>query len=307
MKILPKFLLAALAVTACAESRAAPGADEAADPSVIEIMVTGYTFDAPDEVPAGWLTYRLNNESGHEIHEVSIARLPEGRTFEEYMEEIIPPWVEVWEGIDSGELDRAGVGALAGELLPEWNRDISYAGARGLVSAGRSTSSSYYLEPGSYVIACWVKTPSGHIHIPLGMARPLTVTGEASDHTPPDPDLEISVVGTQIVVDGELHPGDRTVRFRVADADAPANVHLIRMDPDTDPEAVVGWMDWYAVGGLQAPTPADFLGGVSAYGSGLHEGRAYFGVENVEPGRYAWIVEGPVGERVGLWKVFQVD
>jgi len=82
-------------------------------------------------------------------------------------------------------------------------------------------------------------------------------------------------------------------------------VHLSRVDDETDLAAVATWMEWYSAGGLQSPAPADFLGGVHSYGNVQQDMGAYFTVENVEPGRYAWIVEAPVEER--LWKVFTVE
>lgn len=274
--------------------------------AIIEIRAAGYTFDAPESVPAGWVTYRLDNTGGHEIHEVSLARLPEGYTHADYVEQVIPAWAEVWSRIDAGELDGADAYPAAAELLPAWADEIQYVRARGLVSPGRGSSNTHYLEPGEYVIDCWVKAPSGAIHLAIGMTRPIRVTEQPSTHSPADPDVTIHVRAGEVESDGELQAGTSTIAIGTGDDVQADNVHLIRMTADTDPDAVIRWMNWYDVGGLQAPAPAEFLGGIHMYGNRMPERGASFTVEDVEAGRYAWIVEGPVGERAGVWREFVV-
>jgi hypothetical protein len=253
-------------------------------------------------VPAGWVTYRLDNTGGHEIHEISFARLPEGRTHRDYVEQVIPAWVEVWDRIQAGELDGADAYPAAAELLPEWAGEIQYVRARGLLSPGRASSNTHYLEPGEYSLDCWVKAPSGAIHLAVGMTTPLRVMEQRSTHSPSDADVTIHVRDGQVVSDGDLRAGTSVIAIGTGDDVQADNVHLIRMTPDTDLEAVIGWMNWYDVGGLQAPAPAEFLGGIHMYGNRLSEAGASFTVENIEPGRYAWVVEGPVGERAGVWR-----
>lgn len=66
---------------------------------------------------------------------------------------------------------------------------------------------------------------------------------------------------------------------------------LQRLEEDTDLEEVERWLDWYWEGGLLSPAPAEFFGG----GSGSPDA-AYFTVEDVEPGQYAWVVWTSEGE-----------
>lgn len=271
-------------------------------PAVIEIRATDYALHGPEAVPAGWVTYRLDNTGAHEIHEISLARLPDGRTHRDYVEQVIPVWVEVWDQIQAGELDGADAYPAAAELLPDWADEVQYVRARGLLSPGLASSNTHYLEPGEYAIDCWVKAPSGAIHLAVGMTSPLRVTEERSTHSPAEPDVTISVRDGEVVSEGELRAGTRVIAIDTGDDVQADNVHLIRMTPETDPEAVIRWMNWYDVGGLQAPTPAEFLGGINMYGTRPPEGGASFTVEDLEPGRYAWIVEGPIGDRAGIWR-----
>ncbi len=80
------------------------------------------------------------------------------------------------------------------------------------------------------------------------------------------------------------------------------NLHLIRMEEDTDLDTVNYWLDWYRLGGLRSPAPADFLGGVEEVRDGA---TAYFALDILEPGNYAWIVFVSRGQ--GLYKTFTVE
>jgi hypothetical protein len=48
----------------------------------ITIMAEDYAFDAPDEIPSGWTTIEYTNE-GEEPHFLIVARIPEGKTFDD--------------------------------------------------------------------------------------------------------------------------------------------------------------------------------------------------------------------------------
>lgn len=302
---------AVLAFTAAACERPEaedPEAEVSAEPAagVVEFTALEYAFEAPAEIPSGWVRYRLNNERAEEIHEVTLGVLPEGRSHAEYVEDVLPVWAELGERVREGELEGAeeAYGAAA-ELLPEWALGIEYRTARGLVSPGRSTSTTAYLEPGEYVLDCWVKSPDGDIHVAVGMSRGLTVTEEDSGLSAPEPDLDLTLSAGGIVTDGELAAGDQSIAVHLEEDPVHDNVHLIRLEDDTDLAEVAAWLDWYEEGGLQAPAPADFLGGVHAYGAMPADGVLHFSVENVEPGDYAWIVEAPPEDAV--WETFTVD
>jgi hypothetical protein len=308
-------LTATVAVAGCRE---APGGDETAGattdgalagpamPAVdFEVRASEYTFDVPSEAPSGWVTYRVNNESANEIHEVSLGRLPEGRTHEDYVNDVVRVWTDVAERIDTGELEGADPYAVAGESLPAWAGDIHYVRARGLVSPGRSTLNTQHLEPGLYTIDCWVRSPSGQLHLAAGMSRPLIVTQATSTVPPPAHDITIRVSAGDVLADGDPGTGNRTIGL-AADTDAD-NVHLVRLADGTDPDSVIRWMNWGASAGLQAPAPAEFLGGINRYGNPDPEGHASFTALDIRPGRYAWIVETPGGERPGLWSEFVVE
>jgi hypothetical protein len=101
---------------------------------IVEVTARDYAFDGPDEIPSGWTTFRLKNE-GKEHHFLFLSRLPEGRTFEDYMKEIAQPFDSVWHELESG-LGKAEAGALLGQLLPQWYGSVKPMGGPGLVAAG---------------------------------------------------------------------------------------------------------------------------------------------------------------------------
>ena len=279
------------------------------DPNVVEIVARGLTFEAPDEIPSGWTTFRLKNASAM-AHFALIARYPEGTGVEEHQNLVAPVFQEGMDLLNEGLADSA---MAAFGQLPQWFGEIVFMGGPGLVSAGRSAEATVYLEPGSYVIECYVKTNGVfHSYNPApdtyGMVHGLTVTEEVSDAAAPAPTLEITLSSEQgLEVEGEVSAGQHTVAVHFADQVVHENfvghdVHLVRLEEDTDMEALETWMDWTQPTGLETPAPAVFVGGVNEMPAGK---TAYFSAV-LEPGRYAWIAEVPNPGEKGMLKAFTV-
>ena len=279
---------------------------------VVEVMAFDYAFNAPQEVPSGWITFELNNEMAHEIHEISIAKIPEGISYAQYLSEYVGAWEILLQNFQDGEIERSELGERAQELLPEWEHEnsVEYINARGLLAAGRTASKTIYLEPGNYALDCWVKNEDGIIHISAGMTRPLRVTEEPANSPEPTPEASITLHEDDITVENwEPQTGHHQfAMFMDIDEEGNAvynNVHLIRVEEETDLHEVNNWMDWYSIGGLRAPAPADFLGGTSTYDAEPGEDATYFSLTITEPGEYAWIVNTRPDNP--LWKTFSVD
>lgn len=261
-------------------------------PPVVDVTAVDYAFVAPDTIPSGWVTFRLNNEKAEEVHEIDLSHLPEGVTYAEF-EETIPVWEPITERVQAGELVGPGeVYAAAGSNLPDWSNDAEEVTGRGLVSPGRVTEKTVYLEPGTYAMYCFVKSPDGQAHISKGMSRKLVVTGDnATSAAAPEADVEITVAGGEIDADGTLSAGRNTIAARFEeDSKGYQTIHLIRVEDDTNLEEVEEWLNWYRKDGLMAAAPADFLGGNTVQ-SGTPKGEvAYFSVADLEPGQHAWVV-----------------
>lgn len=275
--------------------------DSSGTPPIVEVLAADYAFQAPDTIQSGWTTLRLINERGMEIHELGLARLPNDKHLEDYMNEIMPAWETILEQLQNGEIETSEISSSAYELLPEWNSEIAYIKSRGMISPGHSTENIMYLEPGTYMIECWVKDTDGRIHISNGMIRELTVLDEENNASAPESDYSISLTEQGIQTEEEIRAASFTVAvdFELNEDDQLFydDVHLIRTNEETDFVSINEWMGWYQVGGLRAPAPAEFLGGADVYGSLPEGGKAYFSV-NIEPGDYAWVVHSPTGDPI---------
>lgn len=279
------------------------------DLNVVDIIVRGLEFDAPDEILSGWTTFRLNNESGM-IHFAILQRLPEGITLKDQQEQVAPVFQKGMGLLNAGKTDAAM--EKFGEL-PDWFGQIVFMSGPGLTSTGHSAETSVYLEPGTYLLECYVKTKGVfHSYNPApsayGMVHELTVTEESSNAAEPSATLTITLSSTQgIEVQGDPTPGEHIVAVYFEDQQIHENflghdVHLVRLENDTNIEELAIWMDWSQPTGLETPAPAEFLGGTHEMPAG---GTAYFTVR-LEEGDYAWIAEVPGASEKGMLKTFTV-
>jgi hypothetical protein len=255
---------------------------------VLEITATDYAFRAPASAAAGWTTIRFTNE-GEEPHFVFMSRLPEGRTIDDYERELSPVFARAWEAVRGGASPDDALQALTDEL-PAWFPDLGMVGGPGLAAAGRTTHTVLRLEPGNYVLECYVKTADGKIHYMEGMIRPLTVTAARTTTAAPAPDVTVTLSNDGIELAGDVAAGTRV--FAVHWKENPEqgfghSAHLARLEPDTRVEDVVAWMNWFSATGLAAPAPAEFIGGLHFMPTGE---TAYF-IADLEPGRYLLVSE----------------
>lgn len=285
------------------------GASVAPPPGLVEVVARDLTLAAPDTVPPGWTTFRFTNTSPM-IHFVAVERMPEGHGLAAQQEEIAPVFQSGFELLAAGETDAALAEFGA---LPAWFADVVFMGGPGLTSPGLTSEATVYLEPGTYLLECYVKTDGVfHSYNPepgmYGMVRELTVAGEPTDVPEPDPTLRIAIAsGSGIQVRGTPGAGAHTVAVEFEDQSVHENfvghdVHLVRLDEGTDLEALEQWMDWTRPEGLQTPAPAVFVGGTNEMPSGT---TSYFDV-TLEPGSYAWIAEVPGAAAKGMLVRFDV-
>ncbi len=271
---------------------APPAAEAAADraASVIDIVTTDYAFTAPPSIPSGWVTLRLRNEA-EQPHFVVLWRLPDDRDFSDYNTEVVGPFSSLYKEYRAGTMAQPEFFEALTAALPDWF-PVDGAGGVALTSPGRTAESTVYLEPGDYIMECYVRAPEpdGHkFHSELGMLRPLIVTEESSAAAAPEAALRITLSNYEIAVEGELSAGTHAVAVHVAENPEGLighDVNLVRLEADTNLDEVAAWMSW--VDGLQQPAPAEFLGGAEQVTAG---NTSYFTV-TLEPGRYAWVSEG---------------
>jgi hypothetical protein len=301
-------ILALLLLMGCSDggTRDASKADHT---GVMEVIARGLTFEAPAEIAAGWTTIRFRNESTM-THFAMVERMPEGKGIAAQQEEVAPVFQEGMDLLNEGRSEEA---MAAFGRLPDWFGKIVFLGGPGLTSAGHTSEATVLLEPGTYLLECYVKT-NGVFHSynaspdVYGMVHEFRVTDEPSGAPEPKATLRISISAEHgIESAGPVPSGRQTIAVRFLDQTTHENfvghdVHLLRVADDTDLDALEAWMDWSAPGGLQTPAPAEFLGGLNEMPAGS---TGYFTVD-LEPGKYAWISEVPDASAKGMLKEFEV-
>lgn len=300
-------LLAAVVFVAPGCDRYQPPSD--ADAGTVEVVARGLTFEAPDSIRTGWTTFRFRNESGM-IHFAVVERLPEGVGVREQQQQVAPVFQRGMDLLNAGKADAAM--REFGEL-PEWFGQVVFMGGPGLTSPGHTSRSTMFLEPGTYMLECYVKT-NGVFHsynpdtTAFGMVRQFIVTSSASETSEPDATLNLTLSSERgIEMTGDPVAGEQTIAVHFEDQKAHENfvghdVHLVRLTDSTDMDRLTAWMDWSANGGLETPAPGEFLGGVNEMPAGS---TGYFTVR-FAPGRYGWIAEVPDSRAKGLLQEFSV-
>ena len=297
--------LAVVALLLAACGGQAPEPEAVAERSVIGITAI-YDADSDrhlfqtdeDTVMAGWTTFRFTNASPM-LHFVLLDHLPGERTSNELLREVSPVFQESLNLMMEGKPEEA---AAHFAELPEWFGGIVFRGGPGFLSPGLAAETTLYLEPGNYVLECYIKTAEGVFHWNLGMVADLHVTRGVTDATAPaDPTLTVTVTDSALLMEGTPTPGEHLVAVHFQEEQpglVGKDVHVVRLSPETDVDEVIGWMDFNRVEGLvstpEKVAPAHFLGGIHDMPFG---NTGYFTV-TLEPGEYLLVSEQPTAESV---------
>jgi hypothetical protein len=290
-------------------SQAAPAAS-GPQSQIVEIRAVGKTFEAPGEIKAGWTTFKFVNASPM-IHFAIIDVPPEGVTAQVMSDTVMQPFQDAMDAMNAG--DEEAVSA-AFSRFPAWIGELARNGGPGLLSPGMTGQTTVFLNPGHYIIECYVKSDGVfHSSSPgdgrIGMMADLVVTD--ARNTTPEPEANATLAVTNSgyeLTGGTLRPGWNTIRVDFQEQQAlPSfvgnDVHLMRVDDERSIELADDWMDWRTVEGLQDPAPVTFLGGVNDLPAGSY---GYFTV-NLEPGGYAFIAEMPNPGAAGFVLPFSVE
>jgi hypothetical protein len=285
------------------------GESDAVKGRVVEVVARGLTFEAPDSIPAGWTTFRFTNASAM-THFALIERLPDGIGIARQQEEVAPVFQDGMNHLAAGDPEAA---MEAFGTLPEWFGQVVFLGGPGLLAPGRTADASVYLEPGTYLLECYVKTGGVfHSYSPdparFGMVHEFAVAGAPADTTAPRAALELTLSSERgIEMAGTPESGEHVVAVHFEDQTVHGNfvghdVHLVRLADTTNLEPLAAWMDWTRPDGLETPAPVEFVGGINEMPAGS---TGYFTIR-LEPGHYAWIAEVPDPARKGMLKAFTV-
>ena len=256
-------LAAVIAVAGCTTRDASKPVDSAtatvasapAAPNVVEINASEYKFEAPDQIPAGLTMFKMN-DTGREMHHASLIKLDSGKTFNDLM-----------EGIKNMK---------PGTPPPGW---VIPAGGPNAAAPGSSSNLVAVLEPGNYAIVCFIPDAKGVPHIAHGMAKPLTVTPNASANmSEPNADITVTLKDYQFDFSTPLTAGKHTLKIVTAPGQ-PHEYTFFQLMPGKKAEDILKYVET----GMQGPPPAVPMGGVAAMAAG---NTSYYEVD-LKPGDYA--------------------
>lgn len=274
--------------------------------NVIEVITRAMDFSSPDTIPSGWNTFKYFNLS-NETHFFLLDKYPEGKTIENTIKEVGPPFDKGMELINQGKPEE-GYAEFA--KLPEWFSEVIFSGGSGLIGPKNSSVTTVKLDPGYYIMECYVKMPNGKFHTSMGMAKVIIVTEKDSGNQPPEADIDITIARNEgITYSGLLNGGSHVFSVTFKDQSAHEHfvghdVNLVKLSDNADLNQLEKWMNWSTPFGLKTPVPEGvaFLGGVNDSPTGAV---GYFKA-TLSKGKYAFISEVPNSKSKGMFKVFEV-
>ena len=280
--------------------------DPKVDENVISIVTQSMEFQMVDTIPSGWNTFVYKNES-NETHFFLLDKYPEGKTISNTKSEIFPPFDSGMDLINKGNVAEA---MEAFNTLPKWFFEVQFLGGSGLIAPKHTSETTVKLEPGYYIMECYVKMPNGKFHTSMGMIKELIVTDEDSGNIPPIATVNVAISSKEgIVFDETISKGKQVISVKFNDQIVHENfvghdVNLVKMNDTTNLKKLESWMNWADPKGLITPVPNGFtfLGGVNNLPAGS---TGYFKV-SLTPGYYAFVSEVPNAISKNMLKTFKV-
>ena len=255
---------AAMAVAACSRAEATPAkVAEAASPRVVTVVARDFSFQAPDEVPAGLVTFQLQNR-GAALHHMAVIRLDDGKTLQ----------------------DRVAAMQASHGQVPAWAHEM---GGPNAPDPGADANATMMLEPGNYVLLCFVDMPDNVPHVMKGMMKPLRVTPAAipaADRAIAG-DVTMTLNDYSFTLSKPITRGAHTIRVENTAAQ-PHEVELVKLAPGKTLQDLMAW-----IREPQGPPPGSAIGGIAGMGRGVVQSFSY----DFAPGEYGLIcfIPGPDG------------
>lgn len=265
-------------------------------------------FKLPGEIMSGWTTFRYKNNS-HHTHFFLLEKMPEvdgdQKDLDDYFKEVVPVFDDAMALINDGN---EGDGLAEFANLPTWSFLREYIGGVGLLGPGQTGQTMQYLEPGLYIMECYVKT-AGRFHTSDGMAAEFVVKEEKSKAKPPKPTLRLNISNDGYKLKGHTRPGVHVMEVHYEDQTVYGNfvghdVNLVKIEDGVrSVDAINDWMNWIDVDGLNTSAPATFLGGVEE----MPAGNTAYVTFRLEPGQtYGIVAEIPDPISNGFFTTFTV-
>ena len=257
-------LAAAFGIAACSvkeapktpdTTTATPAAATPAAPNEVVITASEYKFEAPDQIPAGLTTFKLN-DTGKEMHHATLIKLDSGKTVQ--------------------DLANGMKNMKPGTPPPGW---VVPAGGPNAAPPSGGSALTMVMKPGNYAIVCFIPDAKGVPHVMHGMIKGLTVTENPNANmTEPTPDVTVTLKDYQFEFSTPLTAGKHTIKI----VTAPGQPHEFTFF-QLSPGKVAADLPKYVETGMKGPPPALPLGGVAA----MAAGEAVYYTVDLKPGDYA--------------------
>jgi hypothetical protein len=273
--------------------------------NVIAIVTRSMEFQMLDTIPSGWNTFKYDNRA-NETHFFRFVKLPDGITIGHYKNEVDPVFEEGMDLINEGKPEE---GFKAFGKFPKWFSDCVPSGGSGLIAPNHETLTALFLDPGTYIVECYVKMPNGKFHSTMGMVKQVYVEEVSSGNEPPKPTVTINIKEDGFHFKGNISKGKHIfqvnfINQKLHENFATTDLHLVKLSSEAHLDSLEAWMVWYNPKGFITPTPTGvtFLGG---FNDATEGSKGYFYADLI-PGKYAFISEVPNAKAKNLLKVFEV-
>ncbi|HEX9754992.1 MAG TPA: hypothetical protein VGA42_04760 [Gemmatimonadales bacterium] len=256
----PVYTLALAAALGCTPREQQAGEQPAAPegPNVVEIVATEYQFQMPDTLPSGPTTFRLVGQ-GVEPHHATVIRIDSGKTMAD---------VET---------------ALRGSEPPTWV--VPVGGPNPPPPGGGIAETTMTLQPGNYMVMCFIPAPDGMPHVAKGMMKAVTVIPSDVQRSLPTADVTIVLRDYAFETTPALTAGRHVIRV-VTEAEQPHEVALVKLEAGKTAQDFIAAAEAMEKGKAPAgPPPGVFMGGVA----GLARGTDNYVTVDLTPGEYALI------------------
>ena len=272
----------------------------------VHISTQSMEFFVADTLYSGWNTLIYENKSP-EVHFAMMDLYPEGITIKNTKAELLPPFDDGMRLIMENKMDSAMV---AFGKIPEWFQQVKFMGGTGLVSPKHTAKSTVYLEPGHYIMECYVKMFNGEWHTSHGMLKEIFVSNQTTKLTPSAPTAIIELSSTDgLILKDSVTSGNQIFQTNFIDQKIYENfvghdINLVRYDNTASLDSLIQWMNWMDPKGLITPPPKGFtfLGGMNNLPAGS---KGFFEV-NLVPGNYVLISEVPAADEKNLMYTFSI-
>lgn len=222
-------------------------------PREVRFTATDFAFDGPDVIEGGTVTMVLDNQ-GETWHHLQLVKLPDGMTAADFQEGM--------------------AGMQPGSPPPPW---LNEAGGVNPPTPGEPARVTMLVEPGEYVVLCFVDTPDKVPHVMKGMIRPLTVRESREPAVSlPGSDVTLTLVDYAFSFSAPPTADTRVIRVEV-EAEQAHEVAFFRLNEGKTMDDVAAWGATY-----EGEPPMTPVGGVP----GMRQGQVADVHVQFTPGQY---------------------